>query len=326
MTICGLSLAVWSRAGRQHMVPLFPVLSSQPVFCCPLCGSPSWVPHRTVPPVRLTIMGSPQDSALSATHHHGFPTGQCPLCGSPSWVPHRTVPQCGSPSWVTHRTVPSARLTIMGSPQDSAFSAAHHHGFPTGQCLSAAHHHGFPTGQSLTEAQQEAREGATPTYTTSSMTSQLGKTYATSSGHHNRVKPPLTPHRRACGGAWHCPLACFVVWHHHHCPLVSPPFWDGPGESSHTDKEDNNVRQEENDNTGYIDYKFNQKHKESDTSHNKDYKFNQKHKDSDNICQVYKFRQKHKENYNTRSEWVNKQCNGAERDVRMIKENASFVM
>ena len=45
-------------------------------------------------------------------------------------------------------------------------------------------------------------------------------------------------------------------------------------QSSHTEKWDNNVRQEENDNTG----------------HNKDHKFNQKHKENDNTghSEVYK--------------------------------------
>ena len=284
-------LAVWSRAGRQHVVPLFLVLSSQPVFCCPLCGSPSWVPHRTGPSVRFTIRGSPQDRSLCAAHHQGFPTGQCPLCGSPSWVPHRTVP--------------SVRFTIRGSPQDSALCAAHHQGFPTGQCplcsspswvphttvtdssvpatkplaqpvclgsswqLSkrpekAPHQptpppHDTTTGYNLCHLFRTSQQGTT--YATFSghhnrvqlmpplqdittgynlcqllRTSQQGKTYVTSSGHHNRVKPPLTPHRCACGGAWRCPLACFVAWHRRHCPLVSPPFWDGPGESLHTEK------------------------------------------------------------------------------------------
>ena len=189
--MCGLSLAVWSR--DDNLWSVFSCMEQE----MEMCG--------------LSLAVWSRDDNLWSVFS----------CLEQSWQAAYgpTIPSVVKPACVL---LPSVRLTIVGSPQDSA------------PC--AAHHHGFPTGQSLTEAQQEAREGTTPTYATSSMTSQLGTTYATSSGHHNRVKPPLTPHRRACGGAWHCPLACFVAWHHHHCPLVSPPFWDGPGVSSHTEK------------------------------------------------------------------------------------------
>ena len=216
-------LAVWSRAGRQHVVPLFLVLSSQPVFCCPLCGSPSWVPHRTGPSVRFTIRGSPQDRSLCAAHHQGFPTGQCPLCSSPSWVPHTTVTDSSVPA-----TKPLAQPVCLGSSWQLSKrpEKAPHQPTPPP--------HDTTTGYNLCHLFQDITTG----YNLCQLfrTLQQGTTYVTSSGHHNRVKPPLTPHRCACGGAWRCPLACFVAWHRRHCPLVSPPFWDGPGESLHTEK------------------------------------------------------------------------------------------
>ena len=155
-------LAVWSRAGRQHVVPLFLVLSSQPVFCCPLCGSPSWVPDRTGPSVRFTIRGSPQDRSLCAAHHQGFPTGQCPLCSSPSWVPHTTVTDSSVPA-----TKPLAQPVCLGSSWQLSKrpEKAPHQPTPPP--------HDTTTGYNLCHLFR---------------TSQQGTTYATSSGHHNRIQ------------------------------------------------------------------------------------------------------------------------------------------
>ena len=102
--MCGLSLAVWSRDDNLWSVFSCLEQSWQAAYgpTIPSVVKPACV---LLPSVRLTIVGSPQDSAPCAAHHHGFPTGQCPQCGSPSRVPHRTVP--------------SVRLTITGSPQDS---------------------------------------------------------------------------------------------------------------------------------------------------------------------------------------------------------------